>query len=325
MDVSIVIPTYNNREVLRQTIRSLQEQTFAHEAYEIVIADDGSTDGTAEMIGALQGPVPVRYVAQPKSSRAAVRNLGARAARGRILLFLDSDVWATPTLLAEHCKHHASTRRVGVQGRSPTHPEARSTLFMRVKEMGPDLTLRRSDNLSPFHVTTRNLSLPRADFEAAGGFDEGFHGYGWEDMELALRLRARGVIFEYEPGALGYHYHVDTLDANISRLRQAGEGAVYFWRKHGRPRALGLFLEIAPAMLPLKWLVYRTPLLTPLVRWLLPRAEAREWRPVLSECYNHLIWRSYYAGVFDALHGRGAGGTVTHPRPDAQRGPAGTA
>ncbi len=49
------------------------------------------------------------------------------------------------------------------------------------------------------------------DLEDVGGFDEGFTGYGWEDLEMALRMCVRGVVFEYEPRAVGYHYHVETL------------------------------------------------------------------------------------------------------------------
>ena len=303
--MSVIIPTYNNRRVLQQTIAALLAQEFPPGAYEVIIADDGSTDGTAEMVQAVPGPVPVRYVPQRNRSRAAARNLGARQARGRILMFLDSDLWAAPVLLAEHYKHYATaSRRVGVKGRSITHPDARGSLFMQVKEMGPDLTVQRTGDLSPFHVTSRNLSVRREDFKEAGGFDEAFGGYGWEDMELAMRLRAAGVVFEYEPLALGFHYHAETLEGNVRKLREAGEGAVYFWRKHRRSRHIGMFLEIAPAVLPLKWLVYRTPLITPLVRATLPAAEARRWRLILAECYNHLIWRAYYDGVFRALRQR---------------------
>jgi glycosyltransferase involved in cell wall biosynthesis len=323
MEVSVVISTYNNREVLRQTIQTVLAQDFPRDAYEIVITDDGSDDGTAEMVGAIHGPVPVRYVAQANRGLSAARNLGVRNARGRIVVFLDSDLWATPALVAAHHRHYPpAARGVGVQGRSVTHPDARATLFMQVREMSPDFTPRRRHDLSPFHIIGRNFSILRADLEAAGGFDEGFTGYGWEDIELGVRLRERGVRFEYAPDALGYHYHAETLDTMRRKWRQNGEGAVYFWRKHGRLRGLGLFLEIAPVMLPLKWLVYRTPLLTPLVRWLLPRAEAREWRLLLSECYNHLLWEAYYEGVFRALrHPRG----LPHPRPGAQKGPAETA
>jgi len=322
--MSVIIPTYNNRRVLWQTIAALLAQDFPPGAYEVIIADDGSTDGTAEMVQAVRGPAPVRYVPQRNRSRAAARNLGARHARGRVLMFLDSDLWAAPVLLAEHYKHYATaSRRVGVKGRSITHPDARGSLFMQVKEMGTDLTVQRTSDLSPFHVTSRNLSVRRGDFEEAGGFDEAFGGYGWEDMELAMRLRAAGVVFEYEPLALGFHYHVETLEGNVRKLREAGEGAVYFWRKHGRARNIGLFLEIAPAILPLKWLVYHTPLITPLVRATLPAAEARRWRLILAECYNHLIWRAYYDGVFRAMRHRvsAANAAQRHGKDPAQTAP----
>ncbi len=302
MEISVIVPTYNNRHVLEKTLEALQAQTFPAQEYEIVVADDGSTDGTAGMVQAMSGRLPIRYLAQAHAGRSAARNQAARAARGRILLFVDSDIWAMPGLLAAHHRHYPpQARKLGVQGRSLTHPDARVTPFMKAKDITPDLTVRRRHNLSPVHIITRNFSILRGEFEAAGGFDEAFTGYGWEDIELAMRLRSRGVTFDYEPDALAYHYHIETLEGLRQKLRQAGGGAVYFWRKHGRPVRLGLFLEILPWMLPLKWLVFRTPLVMPLLRWLVPRAEARNWLLVLSECYTNLIWEAYYEGVFTAL------------------------
>jgi hypothetical protein len=135
-------------------------------------------------------------------------------------------------------------------------------------------------------------------------------------------------VFDYEPEAVGYHYHVETLDGLCKKLRQAGEGAVYFWRKH-RSGRLGLFLEIHPALLPAKWLIYRTPLVTPLIRWIHPRVEAREWLPILNECYNHLLWDAYYDGVFTALRHprevvpRESVTTASAPRKTAAASPGG--
>jgi len=315
MEISVVIPTYNNCDVLLQTIEALAAQEFPRGEVEIVVADDGSTDGTAEMVQSIRGPVPVRYVAQAKTGRAATRNLGVRAAGGRILLFIDSDIWAAPGFLAAHHRHYPpEARRRGVQGRALTHPDTRVTPFMKAREITPDFTIRRRHNLSPLQIITRNFSMLRAEFEEIGGFDEGFVGYGWEDIELAVRLQARGVVFDYEPDALGYHYHVESLDGVRQKLRQAGEGAVYFWRKHGRPFRLGAFLEILPVMLPLKWLVYRTPLIMPVIRRILPQAEARGWLFLLNECYTELIWGAYYEGVFT---------TLGRPRTAGVHGPAG--
>lgn len=304
MEISVIIPSYNNREVLRQTVLALREQTLPGGLHEIVVVDDGSTDGTAQMVEELLGHpgAPIRYVTQANRGRSAARNLGVRTAQGRIVVFLDSDLWATPALLAQHHRHYPpGVGHRGVQGRTVTHPESRVTPFMQVKEMTPDLTMRRRHDLSPFHVTTRNCSMLRQDVLDAGGFDETFSGYGWEDIELAIRMHARGVRFEYEPEALGRHHHVEDLRGVRDKLRQAGAGAVYFWRKYGRSTRLGLFLEIAPFLLPLKWLVFRTPSIRRLIWWIVPRAEARGWLLILNECYSFLLWDAYYEGVFAAL------------------------
>jgi len=303
MEISAVISAYNpDLAVLCRTIEALLAQEFPPEQYEIIVADDGSTNGAAEMVRTIHGRAAVRHVAQPHRGLSAARNLGAREARGRVVLFVDADFWATPTLLTAHRGHYPpGARRVAVQGVTLIHPESLVTPFMKVKEVSPDLTIRRRHNLSPYHVIGRNFSMLREDLDDAGGFDEDFVQYGWEDVDLALRMAARGVVFQYEPEAVGYHYHVETLEGVRHKLRQAGEGAVYFWRKHGRSFQLGLFLEILPWMLPLKWLIYRTPLVMPLLRWIVPRAEARNWLLVLNECYKNLLQEAFYTGVFEAV------------------------
>ncbi len=302
-DLSVVIPTHNNRTTLKSCLEALFGQDLAADRYEIVVLDDGSTDGTEAMVRDLRSPVTLRYQWQANRGRAAARNAGSRLAKGRILFYLDSDVLATPDLLSRHYRYHEQNNGpIGVQGRTLIHPRSMVTPFMKTKELLPDLTLRRRTGLSPYHVITRNLSIRAEDLWAAGGFDESFPGYGWEDIELGLRLHARGVRFMYDPQAIGYHYDVETLARTRDKLRQAGEGAVYFWRKHRRRGGLGFFLEIHPVMLPLKWLVYRTGVIGRLIRRILPWAERRENLWACSECYNYLIWEAYYEGVFGALN-----------------------
>ena len=90
--VSICIPTYNRREYLKETIDSILAQTYRD--YEIVIVDDGSTDGTGEMIDALD--VPVTYHWQENSGDAATRNKLVELAKGKYVSFIDSDDLLVP-------------------------------------------------------------------------------------------------------------------------------------------------------------------------------------------------------------------------------------
>jgi GT2 family glycosyltransferase len=299
--LSIVIPTFNGGPVLRRTVENLLGQEAPADGFEIIIVDDGSTDGSTDGLPRMDTPVRLRVLRQGNEGRAAARNRGAAAAEGRALLFLDADIWAAPGLVAAHLAHHAHRRDIGVQGTWREHPDTLTTMFMRARNVIPDLTVRRREGMSPYHVVTRNFSIDANAFRRAGGFDEGFRGYGWEDIELAFRLVRAAVALRYEPAAMGWHYHVQTLEALRDKLREAGEGAVYFWRKHGRDRQLGLFLEILPVLLPLKWLVYRSGVITALVRPLLPGCERLGLTLLCGELYNHLLWQAYYQGVFAAL------------------------
>lgn len=303
MEISVVVPTFNNREVLRRTLDHLAAQTFPRDQYEVIVVDDGSADGTADMVRSYPFPGTLRYVSHHHGGFAATENLGVRTARGRIVLFVDSDFWTDPGLLAAHHRHYPpEARGVAVQGvTTGIHPDALTTPFMKVKLLSPDLTVRSRHRMSPHHVVTRNLSMLKAELEAAGGFDEAMRGYGYEDLDLALRMTAAGLAFEYEPEARGVHYHVETLPDVERKQYGGGRSAVYVWRKHGRSRPLGLFLEILPWMLPIKWLVFRTPLIMPALRRLVPIAERHSWLWVLNECYKNLLLAAFYQGVFEAL------------------------
>jgi GT2 family glycosyltransferase len=288
----------------------LRDQDAPPDRVELIVVDDGSTDGSTDGLAERVHPFPLRLIRQHNRGRAAARNTGVAEARGRAVLFLDADAWAEQGLIAAHlAAHRGAAGPLGVQGRFRQHPDSLQTLFMRATNLLPDLTFKRRRHLSPLHVNTRNFSVTAAVFQQVGGFDERFAGYGWEDIELGVRLRRVGVPLWYEPAASALHFHVQTLDQLTAKVRQAGEGAVYFWRKHGRPLSLGLFLEVAPVLLPLKWLVFRTRLITALVEAMLPWAERRALLPVCAECYNHLIWRAYYDGVFAALRDGGAART----------------
>jgi glycosyltransferase involved in cell wall biosynthesis len=300
-ELSVVIPTYNGGWVLGRTLEAIRAQDAPPDCYEVIVVDDGSSDGSVNGLAGYGGPATFRVIRQSHHGRAAARNHGATEARGRVLLFLDSDIWATPSLISAHLAHHDGRRGLGVQGRSLQHPDSLTTLFMRASHMMYDWTVRRREGLSPYHVITRNFSVDADAFRGAGGFDEQFVGYGWEDIELAFRLVEQGVTLRWEPDALAFHYQVETLEEACAKQVQSGRGAVYFWKKYGRSRQLGLFLEIHPVLLPLKWLVYRSGVLTAALHPARRIGERLGLTLVCSEVYNHLKWQAFYQGVFDAL------------------------
>lgn len=305
-DLSVILPCFNVRSTLPRALEALFAQQWPDGAFEIVVVDDGSTDGTADVAQAAQGPVPVRTVRQTNRGLAAARNAGAVAAAGDVFLFIDPDVWAEPTLVDAHFRHYRRGEvLLAVQGRTTADPATLSTLFMRTSNLMPDFTIRRRADLAPFHVAARNFSVTRNGFAAAGGFDEAFTAYGWEDIEFAVRFRQLGGRIILEPEARGIHHHPLSVEHAARRQYYAGHGAVYFWRKHGRASWLGLQLELHSAMLPLKWLVYRTGVVGALIRRLRPWAERRHHLWLCNECYNYLLWEAYYEGVFEALAAAG--------------------
>src|SRR4051812_34406551 len=90
-EISVVIPTHNRRERLRSCLDSLAGQTLEPSRFEVVVAVDGSTDGTAEMLHELETPFALRVVVQPQSGQAAARNTGVAAASAQFVLLLDDD------------------------------------------------------------------------------------------------------------------------------------------------------------------------------------------------------------------------------------------
>src|SRR5437764_3267862 len=111
--LSIVIPTYNRREMLRQALESLAGQDVPPGEFEVIVADDGSSDGTGEMVAALPGELPLRYRFQEDLGFrvAAARNAGARLATAPVLAFLDAGTVPGPGFVRGHLAAHAGTQR----------------------------------------------------------------------------------------------------------------------------------------------------------------------------------------------------------------------
>src|SRR6266487_2852993 len=119
---SIVIPTYQRRDVVLSSVHALAAQEDGG-PFEVIVVVDGSTDGSADALRELETPFPLSVIEQPNRGQAEARNQGVAAARGELLLFLDDDMEAHPRLLAEHDRSHREGADV-VLGHIPVHHES---------------------------------------------------------------------------------------------------------------------------------------------------------------------------------------------------------
>jgi hypothetical protein len=182
----VVIPTHQRRELLRRAIASVLAQT--NPDFELIVIDDGSTDGTKEMITALEDHDPrLRYSWQPNAGVAAARNTALRLARGGIVAFLDSDNRWLPNHLAVLAEVFAQRPEAVVVSTCPD-------LILRGRQPAERAALvdYRQGTLSAARAVglISCIGVRRAALEAAGNFDERLEAL--EDSDLIRRLALLG-------------------------------------------------------------------------------------------------------------------------------------
>lgn len=202
--VSVVIPTYNRADDLVRALRSVQRQTFA--AWEAVVVDNHSTDGTVAALEALADPRITMHFVHNQGVIATSRNVGIRTARGEFVAFLDSDDWWTPAKLARSVAaldggadvvyHDLVIARDAAPGRF-----ARVARTWQVATPAFDDLIQRGNA-----VQTSSVVVRRALLEQVGGFREDPAMIAIEDFDLWLRLAKSTARFRYLPEALGYYW-----------------------------------------------------------------------------------------------------------------------
>ena len=315
MLVSVVIPTYNRSRILVRTLEALGGQTLTERSvdasrsgapFEVIVVDDGSTDGTGERVRGLASeyPVPLVYLHQENRKQGAARNLGVGRARGEWLVFLGDDTVPASDFLEEHLRsrdgiEEEDAERVVVIGYTPWAREYPRTRFMEyVGEEGWQFgfSLIEDNEDVPFNFFyTSNLSISREFFRESGGFDEDFGEYGWEDIELGWRLHRMGMRLVYHAAAVAYHHHPTSVRAFVRRQRRVGSSAWNFYRKHPEMED---FLSVG--RLPRYRLRDRVRM--EFLTWICACTEKRRW-PDLSSLYPDLMSYHYNLGLLQGRRG----------------------
>jgi GT2 family glycosyltransferase len=236
--LSVVVPTFNRRASLTRLLEALGQQTIGPGSFEVVVVDDGSTDGTVEMLRAPSDAhrLLLRVVEQSHNGPAAARNRGVQVAQAELILFLDDDVVPRPDLFELHLAEQAAAADdlVAIGPMRPP-PDWSRPAWVRWEE---ELLQVQYQELAegkyactPRQFYTANASLPRARFLAAGGFDSGFKRA--EDVELAYRLRDAGARFLFVPDAEVMHYASRSFAAWSKTPYQYGRYDVVMHRDKG--------------------------------------------------------------------------------------------
>ena len=236
--ISVIIPTRNRADILQRCLRALEKQTAPSDSFEVVVADDGSTDDTRRILEEGKYKLRLKSLFLPHRGPNAARNSAATEARGDILLFLGDDMIADSEVIAIHLKNHARNpeENIGVLGRIDWHPEITQTPFIRY--LGePQCSFQFSftgfdpQNAPIGRMYGSHHSVKRSFFERHGGFDEDFSLPAFDDVELEYRYRLSGFRLIYDSQALVHHLHQYDLASFAKRMRMVGTQAVRLYRK----------------------------------------------------------------------------------------------
>src|SRR3954452_8154751 len=197
MRISVVIPTLGRPGLLARVLDRLDAQT--ERDFEVIVVADAAERALGEVDRAVAGRARRLQAARPGAS--AARNAGWRAAGAPLLLFLDDDILPAPGLVAEHVEWHRRRPEpeVGVLGHVRWADELEVTPFMRWLEHGIqfDYPGIQGTDAGWARFYTANASVKRELVEQAGGFEEQRLPFGYEDLDLALRMRDLGFRLLY--------------------------------------------------------------------------------------------------------------------------------
>ncbi len=220
LSVTVVVPVYNAGESLMRLLEALSLQTSIPD--EILIVDDGSTDGSGQTSQAWSHEHPslnLAVIHQPNQGPASARNHGARAGKGEVVVFIDSDCIPLPDWLEKMTVPFSDPAVVGVQGAYCCAQKEWIARFSQLEIEERYERMKRSASVD--FIGTYSAAYRRDIFTQMGGFDTRFPMASGEDADFSFRLAAQGLRLVFAPGALVYHAHPSTWRR-------------YLWQKYWR-------------------------------------------------------------------------------------------
>jgi len=275
MRASIVVPVYNGARTLPYCLDALATQTWPPSDYEIVVVNDGSKDGTLNVIDHWRDRNPdvrLAVISQKNAGPAAARNCGAREAKAPLLFFTDADCVPEPDWLERMAQPFAQDDVAGVKGAYLSEQTGRVPRFVQAEYEDRYDRMRGRSRID--FVDTYSAGYRRALFLENGGFDPIFPTASVEDQEFSFRLADKGYRLVFAPDARVRHIHDETLCDYARRKYYIGYWKALVTRRYPQrivsdshtPQVLKVQMGVAAAMSSLSVLSLAA-LFVPRLRW----------------------------------------------------------
>lgn len=249
MKISLIIPTYNRPEKLRDTLNAIARQTMSPS--EIIVVDDGSSSENSEKAKSICSDFgsPCRIIIQKNSGASAALNNGIRNSTGELILIIDDDIILEPEAIIKHADFQSRRGACILSGDAHTDPERAETDVEQYKiHMENEWLKKRPDtqkllrvNYDNFIVTTANTSFTREIFERIGGFDESLRdGY---DVDFGIRALVLNIPVWFDRSIRSIHNDRITLRYYAKRQSLYNESKKTILKKQPE---LGKHLHLAP-------------------------------------------------------------------------------
>jgi len=241
LSFSVIVPTYSRLPILKKCLGALEAQTLPSTAFEVIVIDDGSADGTEEFLTQYRPPFRLEYLRQKNSGTGAARRNGVAHASGEYLLLMNDDTICDRDVLKQHLRIQQENPGQGwaVLGNFEYPAAARLRALTRYfcvePFMFPQVSMEEGCPYGYSHFITCNLSVSREAVVEAGSFDSTYKLS--EDTELGIRLYERGYRVLYHPDAHAFHDHLPYPAHNLIR-RARVYGADYFYMFGRHPRVM---------------------------------------------------------------------------------------
>lgn len=230
---SLIIPTYNRLEELIELCRSLKEQKPGKYKLELIIVDDGSTDGTKSYFEKEKFGFEVKYHYQENRGPGPARNLGMAVAQGNYLLFVDSDCTLPPDYfnqLTTYIEQHNPDAFGGPDTyHSSFSPLLKAINYSMTSFIGTGGTRGSATSVTRYYPRSFNMGIHKKVFEKIGGFGSLRHG---QDMDFSARIYNAGYTVHFVPDAFVYHKRRTNLSKFYRQIHNWGVARINLGRLH---------------------------------------------------------------------------------------------